>query len=132
MWHEGLLFKLNQNGVEGSVYNWIKNYLSSRCQKVFVGSAFSENKVITAGVPQGSVLGPLLFLVYVNDIADKLISTTRLFADDSSIAASSANIQAIEQNINHDLNELTEWSNTWLVNFNPAKTDATDVYIIKM
>ncbi len=81
-------------------------------------------KHITAGVPQGSVLGPLLFLIYVNDIADKLLSITRLFADDSSLAVSSPDINTIEHTLNHDLNELTEWSNRWLVNFNPSKTDA--------
>ncbi len=81
VWHAGLLFKLKQNGVEASLYNWIKSYLSSRQQRVFVGSAFSENKLINAGVPQGSVLDPLLFRIYVNDITDRLISTARLFAD---------------------------------------------------
>ncbi len=119
-----LLFKLKQNGVECSLYNWIKNYLSSRQQRVFVGSAFSENKLINAGVPQGSVLGPMLFLIYVNDITDRLISTARLFADDSSIAISSPNINIIEKNINNDLMCLTEWSKQWLVNFNASKTDA--------
>ncbi len=80
--------------------------------------------MIKAGVPQGSVLGPLLFLVYVNDIADKLLSTTRLFADDSSLAVSSSDINTIEYNLNHDMEELTNWSNQWLVKFNPSKTDA--------
>lgn len=124
-WDEsGLLFKLRQNGINGALHNWIKNYLSARCQKVFVGPAFSDTKSIQAGVPQGSVLGPLLFVIYVNDIADNLISITRLFADDSSLAQSSPNIQLIEHNLNHDLNKLTEWSKQWLVNFNPSKTDA--------
>ncbi len=61
VWHTGLLFKLRQNGVDGNLHGWFGNYLSNRSQKVFVGSSFSENKVISAGVPQGSVLGPLLF-----------------------------------------------------------------------
>ncbi len=82
VWHKGLLYKLRQNGIGGVLLNWINNYLLARQQRVFVGPAFSDTKVIKAGVPQGSVLGPLLFLVYVNDIADRLISITRLFADD--------------------------------------------------
>ncbi len=124
VWHAGLLFKLKQNGIEGGLLNWVKDYLSSRCQKVFVGQSYSDTKLIKAGVPQGSVLGPLLFLIYVNDIADKLLSTTRLFADDSSLAVSSSDINVIETTLNHDLTELSEWSNQWLVKFNPSKTDA--------
>ncbi len=96
VWHAGLLLKLEQNGIEGALLDWIQNYLSSRSQKVFVGQSYSDTKLIKAGVPQGSVLGPLLFLIYVNDIADKLLSTTRLFADDSSLAVSSSDINFIE------------------------------------
>ncbi len=123
VWHDGLFFKLQENGIDGILYNWIKDYLSFRSQRVFVGPSYSESKHISAGVPQGSVLGPLLFLIYVNDIADKLLSITRLFADDSSLAVSSTDINTIENTLNHDLKELTEWSNQWLVNFNPSKTD---------
>ncbi len=124
VWHLGLLYKLKQNGIEGSLHNWFRHYHTNRSQKVFVGTSYSESKLITAGVPQGSVLGPLLFLIYVNDIADKLISTTRLFADDSSLAVSSSDMNTIELNINHDLNELAAWAKQWLVTFNPSKTDA--------
>jgi hypothetical protein len=91
--------------------------------KVFIGSESSETKLIKAGVPQGSVLGPLLFLIYVNDIADNLLSLTRLFADDSSLSVSSSNINSIEVTLNTDLQKLVEWSNQWLVNFNPNKTE---------
>ena len=92
--------------------------------KVFVKSSFSESKVLGGGVPQGSVLGPLLFLIYVNDIADSLLSITRLFADDSSLAVSSRDVNMIEETLNHDLNSILVWSKQWLVNFNPAKTEA--------
>ena len=74
-------------------------------------------------MPQGSVLGPLLFLVYVNDIADSLTSVARLFADDSSLAVSSNSIQFIESILNHDLQTITDWANQWIVNFNPSKTE---------
>jgi hypothetical protein len=69
-------------------------------QKVFVGSSLSETRYIIAGVSQGSVLGPLLFLIYVNDIADSLESITKLFADDSSLAVSSSNINIIQDILN--------------------------------
>ena len=77
-----------------------------------------------AGVPQGSVLGPLLFLLYVNDIADNLLSLTRLFADDTSLSYSSQSPYTIEDVINSDLESISIWSKQWLVNFNPQKTKA--------
>ena len=85
VWHKGLLFKLRQNGIEGKLLEWLNSYLSQRKQKVGLKLCFSGLKSIFAGVPQGSVLGPLLFLVYINDIAKHLLSLTRLFADDSSL-----------------------------------------------
>ena len=122
VWHRGLLFKLRQYGISGNLINWITNYLSNRIQRVLINSFSSESQTLNAGVPQGSVLGPLFFLVYVNDIADSLLSITRLFADDSSLAVSSHNIADMETTLNNDLNIITNWSKQWLVNFNPSKT----------
>ena len=84
----------------------------------------SSLKSLHAGVPQGSVLGPLLFLIYVNDVADNMLTFCRLFADDNSIHYSSEKIDVIERNINRDLAELDKWSKKWLLNFNPQKTKA--------
>ena len=123
VWLRGLLFKLKQYGISGNVINWISSYLSNRTQHVFINSSFSETSILNAGVPQGSVFGPLLFLIYVNDIADSLLSTTRLFADDSSLAVSSENNSDIENILNSDLRTITHWSKQWLVNFNPTKTE---------
>ena len=81
-------------------------------------------KSIFAGVPQGSVLGPLLFLVYINAIAEHLLSLTRLFADDSSLFYSAAHIDDIAGIINHDMQLLSNWARQWLVTFNPLKTEA--------
>ena len=124
VWHKGLLFKLRQNGIEGKLLEWLNSYLSQRKQKVGLKSCFSCLKSIFAGVPQGSVLGPLLFLVYINDIAKHLLSLTRLFADDSSLFYSAAHIDDIAGIINHDLQLLTNWAKQWLVTFNPLKTEA--------
>ena len=77
-----------------------------------------------AGVPQSFVLGQLLFLVYVNGIAENLLSLVRLFADDSSLFFSTTNLKDIEGVINHDLSLKSEWAKKWLVDFNPIKTVA--------
>ena len=124
VWHKGLLFKLRQNGIKGNLLAWISNYLSSRKQRVQINSSTSSLLSVNAGVPQGSVLGPLLFLVYVNDIADNLLSLVRLFADDSSLFFSAANLRDIEGIINHDLGLISVWAKKWLVDFNPIKTVA--------
>ena len=124
VWHKGLLFKLRQNGIKGNLLAWISNYLSSRKQRVQKNSATSSLLSVNAGVPQGSVLGPLLFLVYVNNIAENLLSLVRLFADDSSLFFSATNLRDIEGVINHDLALISAWAKEWLVDFNHIKTVA--------
>ena len=85
VWHKGLLFKLRQYIIDDGVLARINSYLSNRQQRVVINSFFSSFRNVTAGVPQGSVLGPLFFLIYVNDISEHIFSLTRLFADDSSL-----------------------------------------------
>ena len=77
---------------------------------------------VSAGVPQWSVLGPLLFLIYINDIGEMLLPLSRLFADDTSLGYSSQNVVEIENVIYHELCELNNWSTKWLcMSFNPDK-----------
>lgn len=123
VWHRGLLYKLEKYGIKGEVLLWINSYLTSRKQKVFVNGVLSNEKELNAGVPQGSVLGPLLFLLYINDIADELTGKARLYADDTSLSYSSSDCEEIEIIINNDLKKLKEWANKWLINFNPVKTE---------
>ena len=131
VWHKGLIFKLKQYGISGSLLNCVTDYLSNRTQQVVIRSCVSSSLPINAGVPQRSVLGPLLFLIYINDTADSLLSLTRLFADDSSLFCSASSIQDLEGIINHDLKMLAAWAKQWLINFNPLKTEAL-LFILKL
>ena len=123
VWHKGLLLKLTSYGFKNNFLKWLESYLTNRQQRVVLNSSKSAFLPIKSGVPQGSVLGPLLFLLYINDIADNLSSLTRLFADDSSISSSSHNLSVIENELNSDLTKLSKWAKDWLVTFNPNKTD---------
>ena len=114
--------KHEQYGILGDLRIWFTDYLSNRTQSIVLNSVTSKRRSTTAGVPQGSVLGPLLFLLYVNDISENLLSLTRLFADDTSLFFSAANIHDVEGILNHDLVLISEWARKWLVNFNPHKT----------
>lgn len=104
------------------MYIWFKRYLANWTQRVMYQNIFSTKAQIHAGVPQGSILGPLLFLIDVNDVAHNMSSFCRLFADDNCLQYSSKCIKTIENCLNHDLNVLENWSKKWLLKFNPSKT----------
>ena len=123
VWHRGLLHKLKAYGINGNLFDWFPIYLNEREQRVVIKDASSSCTTILGGVPQRSVLGPLLLIIHINDIADKLASLTRLFADDTSFNCSHSDETEIQSIINHDLKELDEWSKRWLMTFNPDKTD---------
>ena len=92
---------------------------------MFINESWSNLAKINAGVPQGSVLGPILFVLIINDITDNLMSMSRLFTDDTSLIISiSADPIEIQTNLNNDLHELYSWAENWQVTFNPNKTKA--------
>ena len=122
VWHRGLLFKLKQLGISGSLLRWFTSYLDSRCQRVQVGGKNSSLKYINAGVPQGSILGPMLFLVYIYDMCAGLTSTPHQFADDTTLIYKSLDPISLNMIINEDLQKLSVWAAQWKVNFNPSKT----------
>ena len=85
VWHKGIIFKLQQNGISGKLLRVLSDFLKDRKQRVILNGQFSSWTSVNAGVPQGSILGPLLFLIYINDLADGLSSNAKLFADDTSL-----------------------------------------------
>ena len=123
VWHSGLLFKLEQCGIGGQLLAWFKDYLKDRIQRVIINGQQSQWKNINCGVPQGSVLGPLLFLLYINDISNVVTkSHIRLFADDTCLFIEVDNREQAAQDINSDLQEIQQWANKWLITFSPPKT----------
>ncbi len=103
---------------------WFSSYLESRGHRVTIDGKKSSIRYINAAVPQGSVLGPLLFLVYINDITEGIGSEIFLFADDTSIFRSGKNNQMLAQGINSDLNKIALWAKKWKISINPTKTEA--------
>jgi len=118
--HNRLLSKLKYYGIDGSTSRWIKSFLSNRKQKVFVNGSSSLESDVISGVPQGSVLGPTLFLLYINDITDGLESPIKLFADDS-ILYRDIRGQADQGTLQGDLNKVFQWSEKWQMSFNVSK-----------
>ncbi len=97
--------------------------MTNRQQRVVINGQSSEWKPVSAGVPQGSILGPLLFLVYINDIVNHIQSNIRLFADDTSLFIIVDDPIDSAQSLNIDLETINNWAKTWLVKFNPTKTE---------
>ena len=122
VWHDGLLYKLHKFGIHGNLLNWFKDYLSNWKQRVLIRGQQSELGDIKAGVPQGSNLGPLLFLVYIEDLTTCVQSNIKLFADDTSLYIDFENPYEAKQILNSDLENIKEWANQWLVKFSPSKT----------
>ena len=124
VWHDGLIVKLKSMGIGGSLLKWFRSYLDNRKQIVVVNGCESRMMNLNAGVPQGSILGPLLFLIYINDICSVVQSNIRLYADDSIIFAIGKDQTEIAANLNADLERITKWAQDWLVTFNPNKTES--------
>ena len=128
VWHEGLLFKLKQNGVHGNLLRFFESYLAHRHQRVALNGQYSDYTLIESGVPQGSVLGPLLFLIYINDLENGLKSNVKFFADDTMLYSIVRDATTSAADLNHDLELIRKWAYQWKMEFNPDPTkQATEV-----
>ena len=127
VWHTGLIFKLREIGISRPLIDWFSSYLDTRLQRVVFHGVNSAWKNVNAGVPQGSILGPILFLIYINDIVNDINSKIRLFADDTSLYLIVDNPTETARLINSDLEKIHLWSKQWLVDFNPSKTETLKI-----
>ena len=115
--HPLLLYKLKSYGITGNILEWIHDFLDSRTQRVKVGNELSEPAEVLSGIPQGSILGPILFTIFINDLPDKINNPCKIFADDTKIYSLSTKNSTLQT----DINLLVEWSETWKLYFNGTK-----------
>ena len=119
VWHQGIIFKLRQNGISGDLFNILSNLLSNRKQRIVLNGETSSWAISTAAAPQWSILGPLLSLIYMNDLPDGLTSIVKLFADDKSLFSVVHNINTSTKELNEDLNKINNSAFQWKMNFKP-------------
>ena len=110
VWHESLIFKLKAYGIEGELLSLLENYLQNHEQRVVLNGRTSEWRKINSGVPQRSVLGLLLFLIYINDLPDELTSICKIFADHTSLFSKFFNINESANDLNIDLEKISQWA----------------------
>ena len=119
IWHEGNIFKLKQNGISGELLNLLCHFLRNRKQTVVLNEQVLMWTNVNAGVPQGLILGPFLFLIYINDLADELSSNAKLFADDTSLFSVAHNRDSSAAELNNDLAKISHWAQQWKMSLNP-------------
>ena len=118
VWHECIIFELKCNGIAGNLLQFFDDHLKNRFQRVVLNGTESDWKKLEAGVPQGSVLGPLLFLLYINDLTNGMNSEMRLFADDSSLFTCVDDIDESHEKLSNDLDTVLSWAKQWKMEFN--------------
>ena len=129
VWHKGLTFKLKQNGISDKILNIITDFLSFRKQRVILNGQASPWVSVEAGVPQGSITGPLLFFIYINDLSDDLSTTFKLFADDTSFFSIEQNVNTSANHLNNDLSKISNWAFQWKMSFNPDPSKQAQEFI---
>ena len=123
-----LLLKLKRYGITGTALNWFESYLSNRKQFVRIGNHDSEMINISSGVPQGSILGPILFLIFFNDLPNSTLLKILLFCDDTTILASGKNLNELVEFVNFELQKISQWFRANDMSLHPCKTKFTVFY----
>jgi ribonuclease P/MRP protein subunit RPP40 len=118
--HKRLIIKLDGYGIKGSLLNWIEHFLAERRQCVIVNGVKSSWGEVTSGIPQGSVLGPILFVVFINYMPESVKSCIQLFADDSKVY-SQKNSPEYSEHLQEDRDNLQSWADKWQLRFNNSK-----------
>nr|AQN68906.1 reverse transcriptase domain protein [Elysia chlorotica] len=118
--HRRLMEKIKAHGIGGKIRNWIEDFLKHRKQQVVTNGIHSLEAEVTSGIPQGSVLGPLLLIILINDLPQLVKSAVKMFADDTKLYGNSSTNQGIEE-LQRDLDQLQQWSDRWLLRFHPQK-----------
>ena len=119
VWHDGITYKLNQKGVSGNLLNLLEDFLKERKQRVVLNGQVSTWKNINAVVPEGSILGPLLLLIYINDLTEGPTTNVKLFADDNFLFSVVHVTQTSANDLNKDLELINNWAFQRKMNFNP-------------
>ena len=128
VWHAGLLHKLKSYGISGQIFGLICSFLSNGRLRVVLDGKSSQEYPVNAGVPQGSILGPTLFLLYINDLPDDIICNIAIYADDTTLYSTCDQASDLWQQLElaseleSDLRDTADWGRKWLVNFNAGKT----------
>ncbi|CAF1029261.1 unnamed protein product [Brachionus calyciflorus] len=127
--HRKLLKKLESYGIKGNLLKWIESFLSGRKQRVVLGHSKSEWLNVTSGVPQGSVLGPLLFALFINDLPDRFKNVCSLYADDCKIYCifNEQNRDCSIEQLQSDIDNLTQWCNEWSMDLNIDKCEVIHI-----
>ena len=118
--HRRLLYKLKDIGIEGRLLAWIEDWLSNRRQRVVLNGRCSRWEEVTSGVPQGSVLGPILFIIFINDLDERILNKLLKFADDTKLIGE-VNCMEKRNELQQDLDKLIDWSILWQMSFNIEK-----------
>ena len=122
VWHDGIIFKLTQNGISENLLKLLHDFLNGRKQRVVLNGEASTWTNVTAGVPQGSIVGPFLFLIYITDLSEGLSTNAKLFADDTSLFSVIHDNQTSANVLNKDLEMIHNWAFQWKMDFNPDPT----------
>ena len=125
IWHKGLLHKCKHDfGITGRLLDWFTSYLQDRRQQVRIRDTYSSTQIINAGCPQGSVLGPLLALIYLDGLSTRTTNDILFFADDTSLYAShtTTDLLTTQRSLQRDLDEIHKYGREWAISFNTTKT----------